>query len=115
VLCGLCRPDHGRGGPTDRGRSRAAQLFVAVLGASNYTFAEATWTQALPDWIGSHVRALTYFQGVPEITVPDNCKTGVTHSHRYEPDLNPTYQDLACHYGTAIIPTRIVKPRDKAK
>jgi transposase len=97
------------------GQIREAQLFVAVLGASNYTFAEATESQALPDWIGSHVRAFTYFHGVPAITVPDNCKTGVTHPHRYEPDLNPTYQDLASHYGTAIIPTRIMRPRDKAK
>jgi len=97
------------------GEIRAAQVFVAVLGASNYTFAEATWTQALPDWIGSHQRAFAFFGGVTETVVPDNLKTGVTRAHRYEPDLNPTYAEMAAHYRLAILPTRIVKPRDKAK
>jgi len=97
------------------GAVRCAQIFVAVLGASNYTFAEATWTQALPDWIGSHVRAFQFFDGVSEIVVPDNLKSGVRHPHRYEPDLNPTYQELATHYGVAILPARVRRPRDKAK
>ena len=97
------------------GEIRLAQVFVAVLGASNYTYAEATWTQQLPDWIGAHVRALAFFGGVPEVLVPDNLKSGVTKAHRYEPDLNPTYADLAQHYGVAVLPARSRKPRDKAK
>jgi transposase len=92
-----------------------AQIFVAVLGASNCTYAEATWTQALPDWIGSHVRAFSYFGSLPEIVVPDNLKSGVHLAHRYEPELNPTYAEMGQHYGVAIIPTRSAKPRDKAK
>ncbi|MDP6951909.1 MAG: IS21 family transposase, partial [Alphaproteobacteria bacterium] len=97
------------------GKVRQAQIFVAVLGASNSTYAEATWTQSLPDWVGAHTRAFTFFGGVPNIVVPDNLKSGVTRAHRYEPDLNPTYQDLATHYGLAVVPTRARKPRDKAK
>lgn len=92
-----------------------AQLFVAVLGASNYTYVEAQWQQDLPNWIGGHVRALAFFGGVPEVLVPDNLKAGVHHPCRYEPDLNPTYQDFAQHYGVAVIPTRVRKPKDKAK
>ena len=92
-----------------------AQIFVAVLGASNFTYAEATWTQALPDWIGSHVRAFSYFESVPEIVIPDNIKSGVHLAHRYEPELNPTYAEMGQHYAVAIIPTRSAKPRDKAK
>ncbi len=97
------------------GGTREVSLFVATLGASNYTFAEATLTQDLPSWIQSHVRAFEFFNGVAEILVPDNLKTGVTHPCRYEPDINPTYADLAEHYGTVVIPTRIAKPKDKAK
>jgi len=97
------------------GEERQAQVFVAVLGASSYTFAEATWTQALPDWIGSHVRALEFFGGVPLAAVPDNLKSGVTKPHRYDPALNPAYQDFAEHYGLAVLPARVRKPRDKAK
>lgn len=97
------------------GEARPAQIFVAVLGASSYTYAEATYTQALPDWIASHGRAFQFFGGVPEIVVPDNLKAGVTQAHRYEPDLNPTYQDFAMHYGVAVVPARVRKPRDKAK
>ncbi len=97
------------------GELRAAQIFIAVLGASNYTFAEATWTQALPDWIGSHQRAFAFFGGVSETVVPDNIKAGITRAHRYEPDLNPTYAEMAAHYGIAVLPTRVAKPRDKAK
>lgn len=97
------------------GEIRQAQIFVAVLGASSYTFAEATWSQSLSDWINSHVRAFSFFQGVPEVVIPDNLKTGITKASRYEPDLNPTYQELATYYGCAVIPARVRKPRDKAK
>ncbi|HUC63963.1 MAG TPA: IS21 family transposase [Stellaceae bacterium] len=97
------------------GEVRDAQIFVAVLGASNYTYAEATWTQTLPDWIGAHVRAIAFIGGVPRQIVPDNPKVGVLKANWYEPGLNPTYQDLATHYSTAILPARPRKPRDKAK
>jgi transposase len=97
------------------GELRAAQIFVAVLGASNYTYAEATWTQSLPDWIGSHIRAFEFLGGVTEILVPDNLKSGVLRPDLYEPDLNATYADLAAHYGTAVIPARVRRARDKAK
>ena len=92
-----------------------AQIFVAAMGASNYTFAEATLTQSLPDWIGSHVRCFAFLGGVPRIVVPDNLKSGVTSPSRYEPDINPTYLKLANHYGVAVVPARVRKPRDKAK
>jgi transposase len=97
------------------GTIQEASIFVAVLGASSYTFAEATWNQDLPSWIGSHVRALDYFQGSPAVIVPDNLKNAITRPCRYEPDLNPTYQEMAAHYGIAVIPARVRKPRDKAK
>jgi transposase len=97
------------------GEERRVQIFVAVLGASNYTFAQARWTQGLPDWIGAHVDALSAIGGVPKAIVCDNLKAGVTATCRYEPGINRTYQDLAEHYGTAILPTRPRKPRDKAK
>ena len=102
---------------TDRltGESTAAQIFVATLGASNYTYAEATLSQRLPDWLASHVRALAYFGGVPRAIVPDNLKSGVSKARRYEPDLNPAYQAFAEHYGVAILPARVRRPRDKAK
>lgn len=102
---------------TDRhtGEIRLAQIFVGVMGASNYTFAEATWSQAIPDWVGSHVRMLEYFGASPEILVPDNLKSGVSKACRYEPDANPSYLDFANHYGIAVIPARSRKPRDKAK
>jgi transposase len=97
------------------GELRSAQVFVAVLGASNYTYAEATWSQGLPDWIGAHVRALAFLGGVPRQIVPDNLRAGVLRANWYEPGINPTYRDLAAHYGTAILPTRVRRPRDKAK
>ena len=97
------------------GEIKEAQIFVAVLGCSNYTFAEASLTQSLPDWLGSHVRALEFFGGVPGAFVPDNLKSGVLKPHRYDPDLNRAYAEFAAHYGTAILPTRVKKPRDKAK
>jgi transposase len=111
--------DHA--GPTvpvpdrETGEIREASIFVAVLGASNYTYAEATWKRDLPSWIGSHVRTLEFLQGVTTVIVPDNWKTGVQEACYYEPDLNPTYRDFADHYGTVIIPARVRKPRDKAK
>jgi transposase len=97
------------------GEVTEAQIFIAALGASSYTFAEASVAQDLPSWIRSHVHAFEFFGGVPEILVPDNLKSGVKHPCRYEPDINPTYQDLADHYGTAVIPARVQRPRDKAK
>ena len=97
------------------GEIRKAQIFVAVLGASNYTFAEATLSQTLPDWLNSHARALSFFGGVPRLIVPDNLKSGVTKPCRYDPDLNPSYQQLASHYGCAIMPARPRKPQDKSK
>jgi len=97
------------------GEIHAAQVFVAVLGASNYAFAEATLTQGLSDWIGSHIRAFEFIGGVPEIVVPDNLKSGVTKPCRYDPDINPSYAELARHYGIAVIPARVRKPKDKAK
>lgn len=97
------------------GEIREAQLFVAVLGASNYTYAEATWTQGLGDWIGSHMRTFEFSGGVPEIVVPDNLKSGVTKACRYEPGVNRTYEEMAQHYGVAVVPARPRKPRDKAK
>lgn len=97
------------------GEVRYAQIFVAVLGASNYTYCEATWSQRLPDWLGSHVRAFAFFGGIPKLIVPDNLKSGVSKACRYDPDINPAYQQLAEHYGTAIMPARPRKPKDKAK
>jgi len=97
------------------GKNQAAYLFVATLGASNYTFAEATLSQDLPSWIQSHVHAFEFFHGVAEILIPDNLKTGVTHPCRYEPDINPTYLDLAEYYSTVVIPARVRKAKDKAK
>jgi transposase len=97
------------------GEVHEAQIFVGVLGASNYTYAEAHESQELPNWVGAHVRMFAFFGGVTDVVVPDNLKAGVKHPCRYEPDLNPTYQDLAQHYGTAVIPARVRKPKDKAK
>ena len=96
------------------GEVREAQVFVAVLGASSYTYAEATWSQSMEDWIGSHVRTFEYFGAVPEIVVPDNLKSGVNKAHRYEPRLNRTYREMGEHYGVAILPARPKKPRDKS-
>jgi transposase len=109
-------------GVTDRatGELRPAQIFVAVVNeasftASSYTFCEAIWTQKLPDWIGSHVRAFEYFQAVSELLIPDNLRSAVTRAHRYEPLLNETCAEMAAHYGVAILPARARRPRDKAK
>jgi len=97
------------------GEVKEAQIFVSVLGTSNYTFAEGTWTQTLPDWIGSHVRAFEYFQGSCDELIPDNLKSGVTYACFYEPEINTTYEKMAAHYGTAVLPARVRKPRDRAK
>ncbi|MFZ5495028.1 MAG: IS21 family transposase [Verrucomicrobiota bacterium] len=97
------------------GARTPTHLFVAVWGASNYTYAEACGSQDLPSWIGAHVRAFAYFGGLPQIVVPDNLKSGVSRACRYEPDLNPTYAEMAAHYGVAILPARPRRPRDKAK
>ena len=92
-----------------------AELFVCVLGASNYLYAEALASQELPHWIAGHVHAFEFFGCVPQLVVPDNLRSGLTRAHRYEPEVNATYQEMATHYGTAILPTRPYKPRDKAK
>ena len=97
------------------GEIRPAQVFVAALGASNLTYAEARWTQALPDWIGCHVGAFAFFGGVARQIVCDNLKSGVTATCRYEPGISWTYQEMASHYGTAVLPGRVRRPRDKAK
>ena len=92
-----------------------AHLFVAVLGVSNYTYAEAFRSGGLEDWIAAHVNAFEYFGGVTELLIPDNLKCAVIKPCRYEPELNPTYLDLANHYGTCVIPARVARPQDKAK
>lgn len=97
------------------GEARPASLFVAVLGASCYTYAEATRDQQLEAWIQAHIHALEFFGGVPRLAVPDNTKTAVSKACRYDPDLNPTYQEFAMHYGMGVVPARPYKPRDKAK
>jgi len=97
------------------GEIQPAAVFVAVLGASSYTFAEATSGQDLRNWIGSHIRAFEFLNGVVEVVVPDNLKSGVTKPSYYEPELNPTYRDLGEHYGVAIIQARPYRARDKAK
>ena len=100
---------------SETGELRKAAIFVAILGASNYTYVEATWDQKLPNWIASHVRAFEFFGGVTSLLVPDNLKSAVTKSCRYEPNINETYADLAFHYGTVVLPARPYKPKDKAK
>jgi transposase len=97
------------------GEERQAEIFVAVLGASSFTFACAVWSQALPDWVGAHVRAFGYFGGVARQLVSDNLKAGVTRACFHEPAVNRTYGEMAAHYGAAIVPARPYKPRDKAK
>jgi transposase len=89
--------------------------FVGALGASNYVYAEATFTQRIPDWVGSHVRMLRELGRVPVLVVPDQLKSDVTEPCRYEPGLQRTYEELACHYGTAIVPPRPASPKDKGK
>jgi len=99
----------------ETGGTYQAQIFVAVLGMSNYTYAEATWDQTLQSWIGSHIRAFEFFGGVPRLLVPDNLKSAVSKPDRYDPDINPTYYEMVSHYGTAVLPARVRKPKDKGK
>ena len=97
------------------GAPRPAEIFIAVMGASNQTYAEASWSQTLPDWIGAHTRAFGFFGAVPALVVSDNLKSGVIRACFYEPEVNRSYAEMAAHYGTAILPARPYKPRDKAK
>jgi len=99
----------------ETGEVLEAEIFVAVLGASNYTYAEASWTQALPDWIGAHVRMFEFMGGCPRLLVPDNLKSGVNKASFYDPEINRTYGRMAEHYGIGIMPARPYRPRDKAK
>ena len=96
------------------GETREAQIFIISLGASRYTYMEATWTQETKNFLQSHINALEFFGGVSEIWVPDNLKTGINKSSKYEPELNKSYYELAKHYGAVIIPARVRKPKDKA-
>ena len=96
-------------------KTRPAQIFVAVLGASNFTYAEASWTQGLGDWIAAHRRAFAAIGGVPRLLVPDNTKVAVIKACLYEPQVNRSYAEMAAHYDTAILPARPRRPRDKAK
>lgn len=91
------------------------ELFVAVLGASSYTYVEATRTQTIADWIGAHVRCFEFLGGVVRDVVPDQLKSGVTTACRYEPSVQRTYEEMAQHYGTTVLPARPAHPRDKAK
>jgi len=99
----------------DTGEGGKAEIFLAVLGASSYIFAEATWTQSSVDWIASHIRAFEYFGGLPCLLVPDNLKSAITTACKYEPKENSSYAELARHYDTAILPARPRKPKDKSK
>jgi transposase len=96
------------------GEVRKAQLFVAALGASSFTYAEATWTQTLPDWIGAHTRAFAFIGGVPAMVVPDNLKAGITKACFHEPAVNRAYAEMAAHHDTGVVPARPARPRDKA-
>src|SRR5205807_467824 len=97
------------------GEVRQAQIFVAVMGASSFTYVEATWTQALSDWIGAHTRAFAAIGGVPRLIVPDNAKVAVIKACLYEPQVNRTYAEMAAHYGTAVLPARPRRPRHKPR
>jgi transposase len=97
------------------GEVHEASIFVAVMGASSYSYCEARWTETLPDWIGAHVNTLHFLGGVMKAVVPDNLKAGITKPSRYEPGINKTYQELSDHYGFVVLPARIKKPKDKAK
>ena len=94
---------------------RQAQILVAVLGCSNYIFAEATWTQQLRDWIASYRRAFEFFGAVvPAMVVSDDLMSAVKKAHRYDPELNPTYRNVAVHYDIVVMPARVRTPRDMA-
>ena len=96
------------------GEVRLAEIFVAVLGASNLTYAEATWTQRLPDWIGAHVRMFRFYGAAPRLLVPDNLKSGVNKASFYDLEVNRTYGAMAAHYRVGVVPARSRKPKDKA-
>jgi transposase len=98
----------------DKGAARAAQIFVACLPCSGLIYAEASWTQTTEDWLGAHVRLFAFLGGVPAKVVPDNLKVGVTHASYYDPVINASYAGLVKHYGTAVVPARSRKPRDKS-
>ncbi len=100
---------------TTTGEIQEAEIFVMVLGASSYTYVEAQWHQDLPNWTGGHVRGYKFFGGVTEVVVPDNLRAAVSHPSHYDPEINPTYQDMAEHYGVAVVPARAFRPRDKSK
>jgi len=99
----------------DTGEIHEAQIFVGTLGASSYTYVEASATQNLEDWINAHINLLKFFGGCPSILVPDNLRSGVKNAHLYDPDINPNYQCFGEHYGIAIVPARVAEPKDKAK
>ncbi len=99
----------------DTGEVREAEIFVATLGASNYLYCDVCWSQDLPNWLRMHVNLMDYLKGCPAVLVPDNLKAGVTKACYYEPSVNISYEELGKHYGVAIIPTRVAKPKDKAK
>lgn len=97
------------------GAVRPVEIFIGVLGASNFTYLEATATQSLPDWICSHVRMFDYFGAVPRLLVPDNLRSAVSRVCEFDPVINPTYQEMARHYNIAVVPARKYRPKDKAK
>ena len=97
------------------GAVHEAEIFVAVLGASSFTYAEATWSQTLPDWIGAHVRMFRFFGGAPRLVIPDNLKSGVNKASFYDPEINRSYGRMAAHYSVGILPARPYRPRDKPK
>ena len=109
--CGCTVPVHD----AEHGKVRQAQVFVGVLGASNYTYAEASWGQTLQEWLASHTRMVNFFGGCSEMIVPDNLKSAVHKACRYDPDVNPSYQQWAEHYGVAVVPARPRRPKDKSK
>ena len=108
---GRTMPIHGFGGT----EAFQAHLFITALGASGYAYAEATRSETLPDWLGSHVRAFEYYGYAPTILVPDNPKVGITRADRYEPDLQRSYEEMAGHYRCVVIPARPYRPKDKAQ
>jgi transposase len=95
--------------------TRQAHLFVAVMGASSLSYAQARWSETLPDWIECHVQALEFFGGAPALLVPDNAKVAIIKACHFDPQVNRTYSAMAAHYGSAVLPTRPRRPRDKAK
>ena len=108
------RGRRSRWSTAERENRKRPKCSSCPLGASQYTFVEATWTQGTGDFLGSHVRAFEFFGGVPEVLVPDNLKSGVNIASKYEPELNRSYRQMCKHYGTAAVPARVRKPQDKA-